>query len=181
QCRIADDVLRQLHFADDVRDGKPTTKLQQTVDLTENLGLVHREVDDSVTDDGIDRGRRIGDIFDVALQVRDIGELIKIAQTIGFGELLICHVHTDDLAVAPDLQGGKECVHAGAAAEIEDGFAVLQSSEMEVVANPGKRFDRLLRNRVEISGRISKTFRHRASHFEMKVAVRILGHAAVHG
>jgi hypothetical protein len=83
--------------------------------------------------------------------------------------------------VTPDLEGGKECVHAGAAAEIEDGFTVFESGEMEVVANPGKRFDRLLRNRIEISGRISKTFRHRASHFEMEVAMRILGHAAVHG
>jgi hypothetical protein len=68
-----------LHFGDDVRDGKPTARLQQTVDLAEDLGLVHCEVDDSVTDDGIDRSRRIGDILDVALQIRDIGELIQIA------------------------------------------------------------------------------------------------------
>ncbi|MDX8481643.1 hypothetical protein RFN28_24740 [Mesorhizobium sp. VK24D] len=80
--------------------------------------------------------------------------------------LLNRHVDADHGAARPDLEGGNERIHAGSAAEIDDGLARLRVGKMEVVADPGERFDRLGRNAVEIGGWIADALSQRPPHLE---------------
>jgi hypothetical protein len=111
--------------------------------LAEHRGLVGRQVDDAVADDRVDRGCRQRHGLYVAFDVGHVREGVAVAQALGLGALLVGHVDADHLAARADLERGNERVHARAAAEVEHGFAGLETGKMEVVTDAGEGLDRL--------------------------------------
>ena len=102
------------------------------------------------------------------------------AQPLGLGALLVRHVDADHPAGGADLQRRDERIHPGPAAEIDDDLASFEFGQVEIIADAGKRFDRLGGNAVEIGERVAEPLGQRAAHFEMEFSVRLFGDAAVH-
>jgi hypothetical protein len=76
--------------------------------------------------------------------------------------------------------GGEEHVHARAAAQIDDRFALAELGEIEEVADPGKRLDSTLGNSAQHVAGVAEPLRKRPPQLEVVVTPRLLGHVAIH-
>ena len=78
------------------------------------------------------------------------------------------------------MQASDERVHPRSAAQIDHGLPRLKRGEVEEVANPGEGLDGLPGNPVEVGDRIPESLCQSASHLEVELPARVLGHLAVH-
>src|SRR5690349_8103819 len=95
-------------------------------------------------------------------------------------ELRVGHVDPDDASSCADLEGSNETVHAGTAPKVDDVLAWTQIGEMKEMADTRKRVDRLGRNSIEILRGVSEALRHRTSHLEVEIPVRVGRHVGIH-
>ena len=146
---------------------KRPARFEQTSCLREDAALFGREIDHTVRDHHVGRPVRHRHLLDVALLERHGVEPGRPAQALGLLELRVGHVDADDPARAADLQRSDEAVHAGAAAEVDDGLALTHLAEVEVIADAGKGFDRLGRDAAEIRRVAAKPLSERAAHLEV--------------
>ena len=102
------------------------------------------------------------------------------AQALGLGELLGRDVHAGDRAARAHLHGGREHVHAGAAAQVEHALAREQAREAEVVADARERAHGLGRQPVEQIGGVAERLGERPAGGEVEVPARLVRHVAVH-
>ena len=102
------------------------------------------------------------------------------AEALGPGELLGRDVHAGDRAARAHLRGGREHVHAGAAAEVENTLARKQTREPEVVAHASERVHGLRRQPDEQLGGVAERLGERPPGGEVEVAARFVRHVAVH-
>jgi hypothetical protein len=77
-------------------------------------------------------------IFDVAAQISHVQEAIAVAQPFCLLALLVRHVDAGHLAARVDFQRRDECVHARAAAEVDDHVARPEVGQVEIVADARK-------------------------------------------
>ena len=147
---VAGDALGQLGRADDVGDREPAAGAQHARSLREDRWLVGREVDHAVGDHDVDRCVLDGESLDVGLAELDLPEPCAAGERGRLLELCVGHVDPDHPAAAAHLAGGEEAVHPRSAPEIDRRLAGADVGEVEVVADPGERVDRLGRDLVEL-------------------------------
>ena len=166
-----------LALGDDVGEREPSARAQHARRLGEHPALVGREIDDAVGDHGVERAVLEGQLLDARAAEAHV---LVAAQALGLGELLGGDVDAGDGAARADLHGGREHVHAGAAAEVEHALAREQAREAEVVAHARERVHGLGRQPVEQFGGVAERLGERPSGREVQAAGRIVRHVAVH-
>ena len=166
-----------LPLGDDVGEREPPAGPQHARRLGEHPALVRREIDHAVRDHGVERAVLEWQLLDARAAEAHV---LVAAQALGLGELLGRDVHADDRAVRAHLRGGREHVHARAAAEVEHALAREQAREAEVVAHPRERVHGLGRQPVEQFGGVAERLGERSSCREVEVAGGLVRHLAVH-
>ena len=166
-----------LPLGDDVGEREPSARPEHARRLGEHPALVGREIDHAVRDHGVERAVLEGQLLDARVAEAHV---LVAAQALGLGELLGRDVHAGDGAARADLRGGREHVHAGAAAEVEHALAREQAREAEVVAHARERVHGLGRQPVEQIGGVAERLGERAAGGEVQVAARLVRHVAVH-
>ena len=106
--------------------------------------------------------------------------MLVAPEALGLGELLGRDVNAGDGAARTNQSCRRERIHTGAAAQIKHALARRQTRQAEGVADPRERVHRPRRQPVEQLGGVTERLGEGAAGAEVKVAVRLVRHVAVH-